>query len=73
MLSFHVKFVQTHRRTDGHTDGQTDGQRYIQTDGWTTVKQYAHDLSMRGHKKTTKLEPVFGRIEYIVGKGENVQ
>ena len=31
MLSFHVKFVQTDRRT--------------------TVKQYAPDLSIRGHKK----------------------
>ena len=35
MFSFHVKFVQTDRRTDGRT----------------TVKQYAPDLSMRGHKK----------------------
>ena len=35
MLSFHVKFVQTDR----------------QTDRWTTVKQYALDISMRGHKK----------------------
>ena len=34
MLSFHVKFVQTDRRTDGRT----------------TVKQYAPDLSIRGHK-----------------------
>ena len=32
MLSFHVKFVQTDRRTDGRTVGQTDRQ--------TTVKQY---------------------------------
>ena len=34
MLSFHVKFVQTDRRTDR----------------WTTVKQYAPDLLIRGHK-----------------------
>ena len=39
MLSFHVKFVQTDRRTDGRT----------------TVKLYTPDLSMRGHKKTTRL------------------
>ena len=39
MLSLHVKFVQTDRQTD--RDGQTDGQ--------TTVKQYAPNLSMRGH------------------------
>ena len=38
MLSFHVKFVQTDRRTDGQTDGQT------------TVKQYAPDLSIWVHK-----------------------
>ena len=43
MLSFHVKFVQTDRRVDGRTDGRTDSR--------TTVKQYAPDLSMRGHKK----------------------
>ena len=39
MLSFHVKFVQT----DGPTDRQTDRR--------TTVKQYAPDLLIRGHKK----------------------
>ena len=33
MLSFHVKFVQTDRLTDGQTDGRTHG--------WTTVEQYA--------------------------------
>ena len=38
MLSFHVKFVQTDRQTDGRTDRQT------------TVKQYALDLSIQGHK-----------------------
>ena len=38
MLSFHVKFMQTDRETDGHTDR------------WTTVKQYAPDLSVRGYK-----------------------
>ena len=26
MLSFHVKFVQTDRRTDGRTEGWLDGQ-----------------------------------------------
>ena len=35
MLSFHVKFVQTDRRIDRQT----------------TVKQYAPDLSIQGHKK----------------------
>ena len=39
MLSFHVKFVQTDRQSDGWTDGRT------------TVKQYALDLSIRGQKK----------------------
>ena len=34
MLSFHIKFVQTDRRMDS----------------WTTVKQYAPDLSIQGHK-----------------------
>ena len=29
MLSFHVKFVQTDRRTDGWTDGQTDNGKTI--------------------------------------------
>ena len=38
MLSFYVKFEQT----DGRTDRMT------------TVKQYAPDLSMRGHKKQLK-------------------
>ena len=37
MLSFHVKFVHTDKRTDGRT----------------TVKQYAPDLSIRGNKKKT--------------------
>ena len=36
MLSFHVQFVQTDR----------------QTDRLTTVKQYAPDLSIRGHINT---------------------
>ena len=39
MLTFHVKFLQTDRRTDGRTDR------------WTTVKQYAPDLLIQGHKK----------------------
>ena len=43
MLSFYVKFEQRDGRTDGRTNGQTGGR--------TTVKQYALDLSMRGHKK----------------------
>ena len=33
MLSFHVKFVQTDRQTDGHCADR-------QADRWTTVKQY---------------------------------
>ena len=43
MLSFHVKFVQT----DGWTDRQT------------TVKQYAPDLLMRGHKNLTIIQTTF--------------
>ena len=39
MISFHVKFVQTDRRMDRRMDRRT------------MVKQYAPDLSMRGHKK----------------------
>ena len=39
MLCFHVKFV--------HTDKWMDGQM----DGRTTVKQYALDLLMQGHRK----------------------
>ena len=42
MLSFHVKFVQTDRWTDGRTDGGKDRR--------TTVKQYAPNLSIRGTK-----------------------
>ena len=38
MLSFHVKFVQTDRQTEGQT----------------TVKQYAPDLSIQGHKNMTE-------------------
>ena len=38
MLSFHVKFVQTDRRMDGRT----------------TVKKYAPDLLIRGHKNKNK-------------------
>ena len=38
MLSFHVKFVVTDRRTDGRTDRGT------------MVKQYAPDLSIQGYK-----------------------
>ena len=32
---------------DGQTDGWTE-------DRWTTVKQYAPDLSIQGHKKKNK-------------------
>ena len=46
MLSFHVKFVQTDRRTDTRMDRRTDGQ----SDRQTTVKQYAPDLLIRGHE-----------------------
>ena len=42
MLSFHVKFVKIDRQTDGRT----------------TVKQYAPDLSIRGHKNISKLIPL---------------
>ena len=38
MLSFHVKFVQTDKRSDRRTERRT------------LVKQYAPDLSIRGHK-----------------------
>ena len=41
MLSFHVKFVQTDRRLDRRT----------------TVKHYAPDLSIRGHKNKKAIEP----------------
>ena len=56
MLSFHVKFVLFYfisapaSKDRGHivrTDGQTDRR--------TTVKHYAPDLSMQGHKKTDLL------------------
>ena len=70
MLSFHVKFVQIDRRTDRRT----------------TVKQYAPDLSMWGHKNfrlanlkasasnshlTQIMKSVFELVEYILGKEEN--
>ena len=42
MLSFHVKFVQTDRQTDG------------QTDRWTMVKQYAPIFQYGGIKKRRK-------------------
>ena len=42
MLSFHAKFVQTDRQMDRRRDGQTDRQ--------ITVKQYAPNLSIWGHK-----------------------
>ena len=41
---------------------------FLQTDGWTdrqtTVKQYAPDLSMRGHKKK-----IFQMDDNVLGKG----
>ena len=40
---FHVEFVQTDRWTDGQTDRKT------------TVKLYAPDLSIQGHKKNSHL------------------
>ena len=46
MLSFHVKFVQRDRWI------------HRQTDRWTTVKQYAPDLSIRGHKNLNPIELV---------------
>ena len=42
MLSFHVKFVQRDRRTDRQNRR-------------TTAKQYAPDLSMKGHNKMKDL------------------
>ena len=41
MFSFHVKFVQTDRQTDGQTNVRTDRQ--------TTVKQYSPDISLQEH------------------------
>ena len=43
MLSFHVKFVHTDRRTDGRTDRRTD----------ENGKTICPHLSMRGHKKVS--------------------
>ena len=43
MLSFHVKFVKTDKQTDR------------QTDRWTTVEQYAPNLTIRGHKNACKI------------------
>ena len=40
MFSLHIKFVQTDRQTDRQT----------------TVKQYAPDLSIRGHKNVSILK-----------------
>ena len=47
MLSFHIKFMKTDRQMDGWTDGWT----VIRT----TVKQYAPDLSIWGHKKSLEI------------------
>ena len=53
MLSFHVKFVQTEKRSDGQTERRT------------LVKQYAPDFSIRGHKmslsRTYSYVKVFSR------------
>ena len=57
MLSFHVKFVQTDRWTDGLTDQQMDR--------WTTVKQHALDLSMRGHNHPYK--DTISRMKMSIG------
>ena len=53
MLSFHVKFVQTDRQTDGWTDRRT------------TVKQYAPGLSIRGHIYHGE-NAVYGTAYYLV-------
>ena len=45
MLNFHIKFVQTDRRTDRWTNTLMDRR--------TMVKQYAPDLLMWGHKNVT--------------------
>ena len=50
MLSFHVKCMQTYRLTERQTDRRMDGQ--------TTVKQYAPDLSILGHKNQAFRENV---------------
>ena len=39
------------RQTDGWTNGWTDRRMDRQTDRQTSVKQYAPDLSIWGHKK----------------------
>ena len=62
MFSFYVKFVQTDRQTDRQTDGQTDRQ----TDRQTTVKQYAPDLSIQGHKKTERSHTIAINLGFIV-------
>ena len=61
MLSFHVKFC---RQTDQQTDHQTDGK----TDRQTTLKQYAPDLSIQGHKKKI---PSFSPVPTLLSKGVN--
>ena len=53
MLSFHVKFVQT--------DGRTDR--------LTTVKQYASNLSIRGHKDQS-IENA--GVAFVKGANENL-
>ena len=49
MLSFQVKFVQTDRQTDRQT----------------TVKQYAPDLSIQGHKNSETLQRKFSQEHYL--------
>ena len=50
MLSFHVKFVQTDRRTGRQTDGRTGGQQY---------NNMPPDLSIQGHKNWQRAN-IFG-------------
>ena len=53
MLSFHVKFVQTDRWTNGWMDRRT------------TVEQYAPYLSIWGHNDAKIMISVFDRVENI--------
>ena len=47
MEKYQVFILNLCRRMGGQTDGRTE-------DRWTTVKQYAPDLSIQGHKKKNK-------------------
>ena len=57
MLSFHVKLLETDRRTDRWTDRRT------------MVKQHAPDLSMRGHKNYENTE---GKKKIIITLGTSI-